>query len=57
MVTDMHQCSNKARNLYIKAVNLENPNTGIKEITDTCGASGIRLSLLMVVAYLALLFI
>ena len=48
--TEMQGCGASARQLYIKAVNMENSN-GIKESYDDCdGTSGICFSFVVLIA-------
>lgn len=47
--TKMHECSNNARKLYIKAVNTEN-TAGIREDNEGCGVCGLHFSLLAIAA-------
>lgn len=51
----MHECSNNARTLYIKAVNAENQH-GIMMDGQGCGASGLHVSLLALALSVLLLF-
>lgn len=52
----MSTCTTSARSMYIKAVNIENPDS-IPEDDAKCGASALKISLLMSAICLFLLFV